>query len=656
MSIKRIADTTIDRNKILEYSSKWQRPTDWEPMPTILPTDNKIAILTAVWDTDSEFVSVKAVCTAGTYNVDWGDGTTTIGVSNSIQANHQYNYATLSTQVCSRGYKTAVITITHNSGGGLVAYQHSLHPSKYSLSTLSWLDMIISCPSGTSGNQCTMNNSGIACFPALLERFVILSGYIAASSFFSGCKNLQYISSLNITGSTYASNMFLNCRSLKYIPEITGLSGLTAAIPTITVTGMFSSCYSLEYLYKFPIPSGVTTSQMFYNCYSLKEIPSFHFVSTNASNMFSACTALTTINATFDLSNCTTTNFMFTSCSNLQEIPSSISTTTTALTDTASMFSNCTVLKSVPYFNTSNVTTMASMINNCHSLTTIPLYDTANVTGSTGFSTFASNCDGITEIPLFVLKTTGLTSFTPFGTMSELRIIPEIAIPDTVTTFTPFTVGGNITKMRMTNLPSTFTIGTHCLSKSELEIIFGNLKSGTTVKTVTITGNYGSPTPITKPGCGVTLGSYTITQTNTSGIEIGQQVTAVGTSTTTPAAVTLTDATDLVTRTAHGLQNDDEISFAAITTTTGLVINTIYYVINATTDTFQVAATLGGAALPLTTNGSGTIRYRLYVTAINTNVSIIVSRPLTATNASANVSFQLLNTSTALLKGWGVTQ
>lgn len=71
-------------------------------------------------------------------------------------------------------------------------------------------------------------------------------------------------------------------------------------------------------------------------------------------------------------------------------------------------------------------------------------------------------------------------------------------------------------------------------------------------------------------------------------------------------ACTFTDSGDLVTASAHGLSNGFMLSFLTITTTTGISISTRYYVISATTNTFQVATTVGGSAVALTTDGSGT--------------------------------------------------
>lgn len=72
-------------------------------------------------------------------------------------------------------------------------------------------------------------------------------------------------------------------------------------------------------------------------------------------------------------------------------------------------------------------------------------------------------------------------------------------------------------------------------------------------------------------------------------------------------AVTFTDTGDTVDLTAHGLINGDTVSFSVITTTTGIVIDTVYYVVGATANTFQVALTAGGTAIALTNNGTGTL-------------------------------------------------
>lgn len=77
----------------------------------------------------------------------------------------------------------------------------------------------------------------------------------------------------------------------------------------------------------------------------------------------------------------------------------------------------------------------------------------------------------------------------------------------------------------------------------------------------------------------------------------------------TARACTFTDTGDLVGLVGHGFTTDDRVVFASIVSTTGLTAGTEYFVRSAglTADAFTVAATAGGAAVALTTNGTGTV-------------------------------------------------
>ena len=62
-----------------------------------------------------------------------------------------------------------------------------------------------------------------------------------------------------------------------------------------------------------------------------------------------------------------------------------------------------------------------------------------------------------------------------------------------------------------------------------------------------------------------------------------------------------------MTLAAHGLRNDDAVVFRTSGgLPTGLTVGTVYYVVNKATDTFKVAATVGGAAINTSSAGSGT--------------------------------------------------
>ena len=71
--------------------------------------------------------------------------------------------------------------------------------------------------------------------------------------------------------------------------------------------------------------------------------------------------------------------------------------------------------------------------------------------------------------------------------------------------------------------------------------------------------------------------------------------------------VTFLDSGDWVVRSNHGYVNTNTISFANISTTTGITVDTPYYVIDANVDYFRLSNTSGGSAVTLTTDGSGFI-------------------------------------------------
>jgi hypothetical protein len=69
--------------------------------------------------------------------------------------------------------------------------------------------------------------------------------------------------------------------------------------------------------------------------------------------------------------------------------------------------------------------------------------------------------------------------------------------------------------------------------------------------------------------------------------------------------VSFQETGDTVIKPAHGLVNKSIIRFSSITATTGILINTNYYVVGATDDTFQLALLSNGAAINLTNDGTG---------------------------------------------------
>jgi hypothetical protein len=318
---------------------------------------------------------------------------------------------------------------------------------------------------------------------------------------------------------------------------------------------------------------------------------------------FSSCSKLMYVKI-LNSNNVTAMNLTFFNCISLYKvnIPH-----TNSLTNLEGCFDACVSLMYFNFGNTSNVTNMFYMFRGCRAIKNIPFINT-NITLLTGndisFQSFADNCNSLIRCQMVFARTVGFSSCQ--------------------------------------------------LSATAIEEILTNLVPRTaTSATITLTGNWGLGTIVSRSFT-ITDGSTTITTGDTSSLVAGMQVTGTGSPLSSPVSVTFQDTGDTVTLVAHGLENDDEVSFAAITSTTGLALNTIYYIVNKTTDTFQVASTIGGSPLPLTTDGSGTMRHRTEIVSIVANTSITMSRPMRG-SGSQTLAFRTLKTGTALLKNWAVT-
>ena len=395
-----------------------------------------------------------------------------------------------------------------------------------------------------------------------------------------------------------------------------------------SLSSMFNSCFSLQSVPLFNTAAVTNMSSMFINCNSLQSVPLFNTGAvTNMQSMFNSCFSLQSV-PLFNTAAVTNMSSMFINCNSLQSVPLF---NTGAMTSMNSMFNSCSSLQSVPLFNTAALTTMSSMFNSCFSLQSVPLFNTASVTN---MGSMFISCTSLKSIPALSTAAITISAGTDFGSS--------------------FATGAN--SLERCQMVFARTVGfTDCqLSATAITEILTNLVPRTaTSATITLTGNWGLGTIVSRSFT-ITDGSTTITTGNTASLVAGMQVTGTGSPLSSPVAVTFQDTGDTVTLVAHGLENDDEVSFAAITSTTGLALNTIYYIVNKTTDTFQVASTIGGSPLPLTTDGSGTMRHRTEIVSIVANTSITMSRPMRGTG-SQTLAFRTLKTGTALLKNWAVT-
>lgn len=121
--------------------------------------------------------------------------------------------------------------------------------------------------------------------------------------------------------------------------------------------------------------------------------------------------------------------------------------------------------------------------------------------------------------------------------------------------------------------------------------------------------------------------------------------------------------TDSIDLTAHGYSNGQRLYITASVLPGGLSVNTPYYVVNAGTNSFQLSATVGGAAIDITSNGTAVFvnsQFRVpnlasrfpvgYSAVAPTTVATFVSRATNVITVSGvdNISHNELQTGQAV--------
>ena len=207
--------------------------------------------------------------------------------------------------------------------------------------------------------------------------------------------NLNYLNTSNVVKMNY---MFSGCKKL------TGLS-LGSSFSTSNVTDMshmFENCSSLTSLdlFQFNTSNVKDMASMFYGCSNLTNLNLSRFNTSKVTvmtNMFKLCYKLNLVDlSSFNTSNVTDMEGMFFSCSQLKNLNLS-SFDTSNVTDMASMFLGCEDLTSLDLssFNTSKVTKMEWMFYGCENLKTIKVSNAWSTSSVTSSGAMFSNCRSI---------------------------------------------------------------------------------------------------------------------------------------------------------------------------------------------------------------------------------------------------------------------
>ena len=261
-------------------TTPWVRPADWLALTTPSTSDQRMVGLAAVFQSNSNFVTVRA---SSAFKVDWGDGAgwNLYAANTTAEKNLQwadYDAGTL----CSRGYRQAIVTVEPQSGNltGLeLRYRHSNAAASSNTSSV-WLDLRVAC----TGSP-TISGPSPQWLPRMLESVTVASNTASASYLFYGCTWLQSVS-VATTGCVSFTNMFRGCSALRDVPQFDTSSGTD-------FSSMFNGCTTLQRPPTCDTSSGSNFNGMFANCLALQVVPALNVsAGTDFGSMFNGCSAL----------------------------------------------------------------------------------------------------------------------------------------------------------------------------------------------------------------------------------------------------------------------------------------------------------------------------------------------------------------------------
>lgn len=563
--------------------TSWRRPSDWLDL-SISASDEKFVGLVAVTDDGSNYLALTA---GGNYTVDWGDGTVE-NVSAATQAQHLYSYSSLSAGTASsRGYRQAIVTVVPQAGAQLSTVDLNAKHTGFTAAwprEAKWLDVAVAGPNLTSFLT-TSTVAGVSnIYMNWLERARVLASAISAWDYaFANCSSLRSVQVASSAAATSTPYMFSACYALKEAPPF-DMSSVT------NMNYMFSNCHSLERVPGYRTGAVTTMRFAFQSCLALEQVPLLDTSSaTDLTSTFIACSALRELPA-FDLSSATLLNSTFQQCTALREVPQF---DMSSATNVSSFYNSCRSLRSVPAMNTSAATTMTSVFFDCASLTEIASIDTSSATTITSMF---YGCRSLQAIP--------------YVDASKVTTAP---------TTSPVNLCYSLGSAALNGLRYG-TVWQCSLSTSALEAVFDGLGAAWGSQTATVTGNPGADS-VALSGT-TTSGSTTITMASTTGLQTGMEISGTGIS--DAVAVTVQDAGDTFTRASHGLSDGTRVGVLTLNGAgVGVKRNTPYYVVNSTTNTFQLADAAGGSAKAIQptpkftglTSGSSSTDATTYATA-----------------------------------------
>jgi len=452
-------------DKIGEISTggTWQPQPEWIDISTV--GDNEINLLV----TEGTGIAFSTtVAGAGTYTIDWGDGTVE----------------------------------TSRASGTIYMHQHIANGTAWG-ATYTWKIRIYGATGDITGWKVERHTytTRKQYHPILWAVFGTMGMTTYANAFYNttvNCVDLQSCVIPTFASVSNTSYMFFYCHALSSITLPTSWGSVS------NTSNMFSYCYALSSI-TLPTSWGSVsnTSYMFFYCYALSSItlPTSWGSVSNTSNMFSYCYALSSITLPTSWGSVSNTSYMFFYCYALSSI--TLPTSWGSVSNTSNMFSYCYALSSITLPTSwGSVSNTSYMFFSCYALSSITLPTSWGSVSNTSYMFFScyslkyiNNIDYLGSISV-------ACDFTNFAKDCEF-LQTTTTIASLISKIGIYGASGyklKVTSIRLTNASSTFggsspqvNVSYTDLDATALNTLFGDLPT-LTGKTIVITGCTGAAT------------------------------------------------------------------------------------------------------------------------------------------------------------------
>ena len=353
-------------------------PSDWVDISNV--PDNEIYL--CVSDEGTSTVAFTVTTSASTYNVDWGDGTSTTGITSNTIAQKQYTIGS---------------GLTGTTNPGVTTFKARIYATSGTITRF-----FISRATNTGSNQYQpiyAANFGTTGLTSMANAF-----YLGSTSTSPALQSVQLPSSLNSVGS-FAS-AFEACRGLRNVQFSTSVTGVT------TMSRTFHTCNSLQYLNlsQTTFSSSFTMANMCQSSVGMQRVdfPTVMNGCTSITLCFNSCPGLETVNLPSSMTGCTNFNNFFGSATSLQNVVFPTSLHPSSTINTAQMFDGCTTLQNFTFpAGLLRASSIAACFNSCFSLKSV-VFPTTLDSCSAASTTF-SDCINLSYVGM-PTSMTGLTN------------------------------------------------------------------------------------------------------------------------------------------------------------------------------------------------------------------------------------------------------